>query len=607
MNRTNFSPVIRHPLNVRPSGNSILITSSEVVERLEDQWNKNLGKLSVFNDEILLNIISYIRKPEDLHNFSKASRVLYAFTYLDDLWKSIYLESYTIKKLLQHHDIPTINWKGSWRKTVLNLKCEALPQCSDDLICSDLLFRPFQCSQINFKQIFKKIVQNETINYNAGQNLSLLDAYKPIRRIPNHMFVSSKTDKNYGVTLEELVDTPFIITNKAEEDSLHWPEWTVATLLDRFSNIVFTQECVSWSLASYSRYLTNNHDESPLYLFDCNSAAIQELCKEYTVPTIFQDDLFKIFNERALKLTQHADEIIESELVNCRPNFRWLIVGSERTGSTFHKDPNSTSAWNVVLSGCKLWVMLPPDITPPGVQTNQSESEVTSPVSLAEYILSGFFNDILNVYREQAFIGVTFPGECCFVPNGWWHLVINLEDTVAITQNFTPLCTLEKVLTFFKEKPEQISGLNFKKINHSFKILLRRMENSDSEDLGFLKRKQKIQLYVSQNSEIEKKNKRNLELGIDDDIDTEALDVYVPILEMFEQLLIENGYNDILQTVLNKIESKNKANRKENSADPEKQSWSALVNRESKAETFSFGFDFDEGDEDNNEDNNEER
>jgi len=109
---------------------------------------------------------------------------------------------------------------------------------------------------------------------------------------------------------------------------------------------------------------------------------------EAQVPEYFSEDLFSVMGAQ-------------------RPDWRWLVVGPEKSGSSFHKvlygenltrahaghmqtftsashvdssrrqspadhwqymlqDPNSTSAWNAVISGSKKWVLWPPHSPPPG-------------------------------------------------------------------------------------------------------------------------------------------------------------------------------------------------------------------------------------------------
>ena len=117
-----------------------------------------------------------------------------------------------------------------------------------------------------------------------------------------------------------------------------------------------------------------------------------------------------------------------------------------------------SSAWNAVLRGSKYWIMFPSDPSypaPPGVYVSEDQSEVTSPLSITEWLLS-FHAEARRTRGCKE--GICKEGEVLHVPSGWWHLVVNLSPSVAITQNFVPRAHLANALAFLKDKPDQVSG-----------------------------------------------------------------------------------------------------------------------------------------------------
>ena len=50
--------------------------------------------------------------------------------------------------------------------------------------------------------------------------------------------------------------------------------------------------------------------------------------------------------------------------------------------------------------------------------------------------------------------GVCGPGDVLFVPSGWWHMALNLDECVAVTQNFCSPRTLPKTLRFLRDAAE---------------------------------------------------------------------------------------------------------------------------------------------------------
>jgi hypothetical protein len=158
----------------------------------------------------------------------------------------------------------------------------------------------------------------------------------------------------------------------------------------------------------------------------------------------FATDLFRVFGD-------------------ARPDYRWLIAGPKRSGSIFHIDPNNTNAWNVCIKGRKKWIFYPPSVSPPGVVSSPDGADVTVPLSTGEWLLS-FWPAHLEARKHadpkrRPIEAIVEEGEVIFVPHGYWHMVVNLEDCIAVTHNYVSSSNLPNVLRFLRDKPDQISGV----------------------------------------------------------------------------------------------------------------------------------------------------
>ena len=453
-----FLSTTKHPLGILPDGNclmSIRGSNEKKIKHAEDV-QKNLGHLSMWSYEQIIEFVkNYVDDPQTLKSLQHSSRLMYGLLFEDDIWKNCYTKEYgkleeeQKSKEIKNTIVPfkelgaSDTWRGTWRKTLLNVpeeEEEAMIK-SQELIFSDFIFRPYQNRHINYKKTFKKILELEKTNFENCNNGNLLFS---IDRFVEDEFYK---ENNFATKFH---NKPFILQNTLACKPKRINK--IEDLLETFTpESKFRQEVVEWSLKEYFKYYHANKDESPLYLFDCNKDLLSKLKEYFVKPNYSELDFFNLFEET-------------------RPDHLWIIAGPGNTGSTFHKDPNSTSAWNQLLSGLKLWIMLPPDVSPPGVIADSEEENVTAPLSLSEWVNAGFFNDCLKLCekntseKQYCLIGCTYPGETIYVPSNWWHSVINIEASVAMTGNFVPKENLHRVLNFFKNRKLQISGFHLKNL-----------------------------------------------------------------------------------------------------------------------------------------------
>uniref|UniRef100_A0A0K0D2A4 JmjC domain-containing protein n=1 Tax=Angiostrongylus cantonensis TaxID=6313 RepID=A0A0K0D2A4_ANGCA len=248
---------------------------------------------------------------------------------------------------------------------------------------------------------------------------------------------------------------PCVITGLTRNWKAH-ENWTIRKLAQKYGNVRF--KCgerkygrpVMLKFKYYAEYMRENDDDSPLYIFDDSFGErkyTKKLLSDYEVPLIFRDNLFEI-------LGTHEK----------RPQYRWIVIGPARSGTNIHVDPLGTSAWNALIHDVFVnviirnfrWVLIHPDTPKELLRIPKSQRGIHPKEAITWFstVYKRIHDGDWPFHKYPVIECQQRPGEVIFVPCGWWHVVINEDDTVAVTENFCSRINLVHVYsTILKFRP----------------------------------------------------------------------------------------------------------------------------------------------------------
>ncbi|EGD80683.1 hypothetical protein PTSG_01273 [Salpingoeca rosetta] len=430
------------PHGIKPLGAAFLSARNHVQDR-----NESLGDFAIFGDEELLLVLEYLH-PRDLCKLACVSRYLRAFASHDELWQA------HCEQLFQARPFSyATNWKTSYMRACARGGCDEVSQgaCHDSTSTDSSGSQPPQQSAQPEHHQQGQEQDEEQEQEGHATDLAVYSDYL----YSSWFYAAACIDPSW---LEEET-MPRIELSPAEFQAQYeskqkpvilkglakswpafklWPDGGIKSVCPK--NTLFKAGTFNVTLDAFDTYSPHQCDQRPLYIFDKHFAdKCPQLGQQYSVPEHFSTDLFSSI-----------------EGAN-RPNYRWLIVGPAKSGSTWHKDPNSTAAWNALVEGEKRWIMTPPNYPPPGVYPSPDGSAVATPISVTEWFIS--YYEALQQSGIPYVEGTQRPGDVVFVPHGWWHVVLNTKPSIAVTQNYAGAPNLFAVLRFIGTKPDQVSGV----------------------------------------------------------------------------------------------------------------------------------------------------
>ncbi|KAG0241125.1 hypothetical protein BGW41_006231 [Actinomortierella wolfii] len=386
---------------------------------------RSLGSLSALPDQLIIEGIFRHLTAKDLVSLSATSRYLFAFSRNDRLWKVICLDTWANNKDLQGRLV----FRGNWLLTYLFPG----PESDQDCATHPLVTNPY-CPQGVYSEYLQLQWEQSTMFFGhfyppppfpptkASGTRRAVDPTIPL--IDYAELDEATFYKRYGFQ-----NKPAMFYNSGVEKWPSWTGWSLDNLVAKYGDKVFRVSSleggkdpyVLMCLKDFMHYVRYNRDKDPLYLFDPYFAdTVPEFATDYEVPKYFTVDHFALIPKEE------------------RPPHRWMLIGPQRTGAPWHTDPSGTS-------GHKRWALYPPHMVPPGHDPRSSKR-----LSSVEWYLEVY--PYLSPETRPIEI-VQYPGQTIYVPSGWWHMVLNMDDTVAVTQNYADETNLGAVKESLNSDP----------------------------------------------------------------------------------------------------------------------------------------------------------
>lgn len=373
-----------------------------------------LGNLWVLWDRFIFAILDEM-SAGDLQTLMQVSRAFYIYANDEDLWKNLAYDRWGAEW----------RFKGTWRATALlrsdSPKIDSLSKrLRINGFHSPLLARHWYLTFVDLKD-FHLPIERQTIERVHVSELTL-ESF-------NERFASK--------------NMPVLIVDGAK----HWPamtKWQFDSLAEppygqlkwRTTDIIPDGKRMYITLNQFVEYTRTQTDEDPIYMFDgrfdARPGGTAELANDYEIPPFFPVD--------ALKGMQHP---LKKPAI-----WRWLVIGPSRSSSGFHLDPLMSTAWNAVVVGHKRWALYPPNFPYPPGTTREWNAEDKKWVNNIPEPLEWYVEHYPHLQHPYVpFEIVQGPGDIIYVPSGWWHSVLNLDDTVSITHNFCDQFNVSQIYT----------------------------------------------------------------------------------------------------------------------------------------------------------------